>query len=234
MRTIVQVKGSESNSWKEVTEVKSVSRNGAGFMLSRRCVVGRLITLVMPLNPELRAYDFDSKVYPVMGIVQYCNAATVDGEPVYHVGVGFVGKQIPESFKSNPEQSYRINGMTNDGLWEICEADAQFTHREEPRYWMSMGIVVSLIQKEEKSIAREETFTKNIGAGGISVACKLPANVGDKVKVAVKDMNFYAIAVVRNRNASDGEMPTLHLEFVDARFPIERIIAARALAGVTV
>ncbi|HEX3102058.1 MAG TPA: hypothetical protein VHQ01_09715 [Pyrinomonadaceae bacterium] len=229
LRTIVQVKERDGKTWKEVTQVTTVSRNGAGFMLPRPVTVGRLLTLVMPLAPELRAYDLDAEVYPVMGIVQYCNASTVNGEHVYHVGVGFVGKQIPKSFKIDPEQSYRINGMTKEGLWEISEAESQFKKRKQPRYWVSIGMLVSLLQRADKSVVKEETFTQNIAAGGVSVACTLSANVGDKVKVAVKELDFYAIAVVRNRKTSKDETPTLHLEFIDAEFPIERIIAARTL-----
>ncbi len=234
LRTVVQVKECDSKSWKEVTDVTTVSRNGAGFTLSRPCHVGRLITLVMPLDIELRAYDHDSEVYPVMGIVQYCNAATVNGETVYHVGVGFVGKQIPESFKSNPEQSYRINGMTKEGLWEISESESQFKNRKKPRYWVSMGISISLIQRADITNTKEETYTKNIGAGGMSVACTLAAKVGDKVKVAVRELDFYAIAVVRNRKTEEEETPTLHLEFLDAQFPVEKIIAAKTLAAAPV
>ena len=229
LRTIVQVKERDNKSWKEVTEVTTVSRNGAGFMVRRPVIVGRLLTLVMPLDPDLRAYDHDAEVYPVMGIVQYCNASTVNGEQVYHVGVGFVGKQIPESFKADPEQSYRINGMTKEGLWEISEADSQFKNRKQPRYWISLGIVISLLQRAEQSVTKEETFTQNIGAGGASVVCTLSANVGDKVKVAVKELDFYAVAVVRNRKTNEDEAPTLHLEFVDTQFPVEKIIAARTL-----
>src|SRR5436190_20232585 len=92
LRTIVQVKERDGKIWKEVTQVTTVSRNGAGFTLPRTVAVGRLLTLVMPLAPELRPYDQEAEVYPVMGIVQYSNASTVNGETVYHVGVGFVGK----------------------------------------------------------------------------------------------------------------------------------------------
>lgn len=229
LRTIVQVKERDNKVWKEVTQVTTVSRNGAGFMLPRPVAVGRLLTLVMPLDPELRAYDQDAEVYPVMGIVQYCNASTVNGEHIYHVGVGFVGKQVPESFKVDPEQSYRINGMTKEGLWEISEAESQFKKRKQQRYWVSIGILVSLLQRAEQSIVKEETFTRNVAAGGASVACTLTAAVGDKVKVAIKELDFYAIAVVRNRKATKNETPTLHLEFIDAEFPIEKVIAARTL-----
>jgi len=172
LKTIVQVKESENETWKEVTRVTTVSRNGAGFSLPRPVKVGRLVTLVMPLDPDLRAYDEDKELYPVMGLVQYCNQGMVDGENVYHVGVGFVGKNIPDSFKADPTQNYRIVGMKKDGLWEISEADSQFTHRKPPRYWISLPDTISLLQKAEQPIAREETYTKNIGAGGVSVAWK--------------------------------------------------------------
>jgi len=229
LKTIVQVKESDQETWKEVTKVSTVSRNGAGFSLPRPVKVGRLVTLVMPLDAELRAYDEDKELYPVLGLVQYCNQGMVDGEPVYHVGVGFVGKHVPESFKTDPSQSYRICGMKKDGLWEITEAESQFKNRKQPRYWISLPVTVSLLQKAEQAIAKEETFTKNIGAGGVSVSCSLTAGVGDKVKFACREIDFYAVAIVRNRKFPKNESPTLHLEFIDDHLPVEKIIATRTV-----
>lgn len=229
LKTIVQVKEGNGETWKEVTKVATVSRNGAGFSLPRPVSVGRLVTLVMPLDPELRAYDENKEVYPVLGLVQYCNQGKVNGETIYHVGVGFVGKHVPESFKSDPTQSYRISGMRKDGLWEITEAESQFKNRKTPRYWISLPVTVSLLQKSEQPGAREETFTKNISGGGVSVACSLMAAIGDKVKFACKEIDFYAVALVRNRKAGLNESPTLHLEFIDAELPVEKVIATKTL-----
>ena len=226
LQTIVQVKD-QHESWKEVTKVLTVSKNGAGFSLTRPCSVGRLVTLVMPLDPDLRAYDKKQELYPVMAIVQYCNPTTIDGETRYHIGVGFVGKKIPESYKTDPTQSYRICGMKQDGLWSISEAEAQFKNRKQPRYWISVPITVSQLQREGSTGAKEETVTKNISSSGISALCSLRANVGEKVKIACKELNFYSIAIVRNRKSLNGEMPTLHMEFVDNAFPIELVVATR-------
>lgn len=224
LKTIVQVKESEHESWKEVSKVVTVSRNGAGLRLTRPCAVGRLVTLVMPLDPDLRAYDKKEEVYPVMSIVQYCNASTIDGETVYNVGVGFVGKKMPESYKADPTQSYRISGMKKDGLWAITEAELQFKNRKQPRYWISVPVMVSLLQRGDSSGAKEETITKNICAGGVSVACTLDADIGDKVKFACGELDFYSMAIVRNRKKTkDGA--TLHLEFIDNEFPIDEVIA---------
>lgn len=224
LQSIVQVKEGDGETWKEVVKITTISRNGAGFSLARPVIVGRLITLVMPLDPDLRAYDQDREVYPVMGIVQHCNKTTVDGETLYHTGVGFIGKNIPQSFKADPTQNFRITGMTTEGLWKVAEAQNQFKKRRQPRYWIGLGATVSLLRKAENSGAREETHTVNVAGGGVSVVCTLEAAVGDKVKFACKSMDFYAIAIVRNRKERKGELPTLHLEFVDAEFPVDRVI----------
>jgi len=223
LKAVVQVKDEEQGAWKEFTKVATVSRNGAGFSLTRPCTVGRLVTVVLPMPTELRAYDENAELYPVMAIVQYCNEGVVDNEKAYHVGVGFIGKQVPASFKEDPTQNYRITGMSPNGLWEITETDSEFKNRQKPRHWVSIPVTISLIQREEKAILKEETFTKNVGAGGVSVTSNLDARVGDKVKFACPQLNFYAIAVVRNRKASKKESPTLHLEFVDSQFPVEKL-----------
>jgi len=228
IKAVVQVRESKTDVWKEVTTVSTLSRNGAGFSLGQPVSVGRLLTIVLPMPAELRAYDEGKDMYPVMGIVQYCNEGMIGTNKVHHVGVGFIGKQIPESFKSDPTQNYRITGMSKDGLWQITESGSKFQNRKQPRYWISLGVTLTLIQKEDKSITREETFTKNVGAGGVSVASSLNAAVGDTVKFGCKALNFYAIAVVRNRHTVTGETPTLHLEFKEDVLPVEKVIQMQA------
>ncbi len=226
LKTLVKVKESDDVVWKEVTKVTTVSRNGAGFYLTRECMVGRLVTLVMPLPDELRAYAYNEDLYPVMGLVQYCNASTVDKKTVYHVGVAFVGKQIPASYKADPQQSYRICAMTKDGLWEITEAGTPFQSRKDPRFCVPIEVTVSLLKNKKKAVSKETNITHNISASGVSVNCSLDANVGDTVKFASKEHNFYALAVVRNRHEREDKPPTLHLEFVDAKFPVDKILFA--------
>jgi len=224
LKTIVQVKEGDGETWKEVTRVTTVSRNGAGFSMSRPVTVGRIVTLVMPLAPELRAYDTNTELYPVLGIVQYCNAGMVDGKDVHHVGVGFIGKNVPESFKSDPRQSYRITGMGKDGLWTIAEADTAFKARRHPRFWLAVDVTLTVIRKENRTVDKEDTVTQNVAASGLSVLSSLEAEVGDKVKVAFRSLDFFAVAIVRNRKQKKDQMPTLHLEFVDALFPVDKLI----------
>ncbi len=228
LRAIIQVREGDGEVWKEMVDVSTVSRNGIGFSISRSCVVGRLISIVMPMPRDLRAYDVEDELYPVMGIVQYCNQGMVGSTKVFHVGAGFIGKNIPESFRANPIQNYRITGMNKEGLWEVIEAGLRFQNRKNPRYWISIPVTIALIQKDDKSLVREETFTRNLGARGVSVASSLEANVGDKVKFACKGLDFFAIGVVRNVTA--GEDPTIHLEFLEDEFPIKKVIPTQAVA----
>ena len=228
LETIVRVKESAEETWKEITSVSTVSRNGAGFTLSRPVVVGRLVALLMPLEPSLRAYDKKEENYPVMGLIQYCNEGLVDDEKVYHVGVGFVGRTVPESYKADPRQSYHICGMDEEGLWKIAESAAQFKARKSPRFNVEMEVSLLLIKKGKKGEAkrhdlREITVTRNMSATGASVFSRLEAEIGDKVKFGSKEHNFFTIAVVRNRDESPYTGTTLHLEFIDSQFPMEKI-----------
>ena len=229
LKTIVRVRETTDDAWKEVAVVRTVSRNGAGFSLKRPCTVGRLVMLVMPLDPALRAYDVNEEHYPVMGLVQYCNEGMIDGERVFHVGVGFVGRTIPDSYKADPTQNYHICGMNEDGLWKIAESKTKFKSRKHPRYSVAFDVLISLIRKGgKKEDSKQTTITRNISATGASVVCSLEAEIGDRVKFASKEHDFYSIAIVRNRDEVIDLPPTLHLEFVDTQFPMEKVYGGMA------
>lgn len=226
LKAIVQVTG-DNEPWKEITPVTSISRNGAGFTLTQPCVVGRLIQLTMPLDDELRAYDKGEKIYQVVGVVQFCNKAEVEGKQLYHVGVGFIGKTPPDSHLENRSQGYRIIGMNPNGLWRVIESATDFTPRRNSRFWMSIPMTVSRLKgKSEKTSQKEDCMTQNISTAGVSVLCSLPVKMGERVKVACEDFRFYSVAVVRNRKDRKNQLPSLHLEFVDQRFPTEKMFLA--------
>lgn len=224
LKTLVKVRESDDQVWKEVTAVSTVSKNGAGFDLTRPVIVGRLITLVLPMPPEFRIYDHEEKLYPVMGLVQYCNKGIEDGEMIYHVGVGFIGKNVPPSYRSDPMQSYRITGMSAEGLWTVAEVDSEFKVRRDARFRVAFDVSVTLLQKEKRISKKENAVTQNIGAGGASVVCELEANVGDTVKFGCKAFDFFTMATVRDRKERANLPPTLHLEFLDNRFPVDKIV----------
>jgi hypothetical protein len=226
LKAIVQFHTDPDERWKEVTKVTSVSKTGAGFVLSRPCPTGGLVSMVLPMPDDLRAYDVGVELYSIIGLVQYCHPSKVNDQTVYHLGVGFVGKEMPDSYKADPMQSYRIRGGAPDGLWAITEAKAPFRARATARFSLSLPVLISLMQKAGRSVSKENTVTRNISATGASVECSLETEIGDRVKFGCEEFDFYAIAVVRNRKETD-DRTTLHLEFVDSRFPLEKISPQR-------
>ena len=213
----------DGQTWNESAQITSLSRNGAGFSTARECTVGRLIKMEVLMPPELRAYDESEDIYPVMGIVQHCNCVSYNGENIYQVGVALIGKEPPVSFENDPLQNYRISGMSENGLWNITDVEKPFKGRTSPRFSVEVDVTLALIQTDKRLISKQDTFTKNISAGGASVVSTLKAKVGDKIKFACKDYDFYAIACVRNRHTHLFDPPTLHLEFMDRKFPVERL-----------
>lgn len=227
IKAIVQVKSSDGSSWKEITKLTTVSRSGASFLLARDCTVGRLITLVVPMPTDLRAYDHDEKLYAILAIVQHSTVVPAVDSDTYHIGVGFIGNRIPASYTVNPEQNYRLTGASRDGLWTVTEVEKRFITRREPRFPYAADVSLSLLKKSEKTVQRETTVTRDISCSGVSVESDLDADIGDRIKVACKAVDFYSMATVRNHlQRSDGKH-TIHLEFDDSKFPIDKITAER-------
>ncbi len=229
-RTITQLKAlvrgctDTNETWKERTEVDSVSLSGSGLTLSRPCKPGRLLEIILPLPQQYRLYDHDDEIYCTLGLLQYCNPILTDGSTVYRVGVAFVGKQMPESYLKNPLQTYRIAGATESGTWNITETATDFQPRKYTRYWAQLEVEIALIQKEKLPGYRQVAKTVDISEKGAFVVCALEPNVGDRVKFASKELNFYAIAVVRNRRPARDGKSAIHLEFVDDNFPVSKAV----------
>jgi hypothetical protein len=219
----VKAKSGKNDFWKEKTELISMSRSGAGFYLERKCEVGRLISLLMPMPKHLRCYDFEKDQYRVWGLVQHCSPASGGADSAFHVGVAFVGKNAPLSYKENPHQSYRIAGINEDNMWRIVEAKADFVTRRHPRHWISLEVLLSAWDDDGKLILDERAKTENISASGAAVFSNMNINIGDSVTFDSIPHNFSSLAIVRNRQTLENEPPRLHLEFINGAFPMEAL-----------
>jgi len=223
LSAVVKAKESTDDFWKETTELVSISRSGAGFYLERKCEVGSLVSLMMPMPRYLRCYDRDKELYRVWGLVQHCSPVSGDSDAGFHVGVAFVGKHVPKSYNENPLQSYRIAGMNEDGTWRIIEAKTSFVIRRHPRYWVSLKVSLSALDDNKNMLSDETAATENISMSGAAVFSDLNVNVGDSVNLDCVEHNFSAQAVVRNRQTYEDELSKLHLEFINTEFPVEQL-----------
>lgn len=223
LSAVVKGKTDKETFWKEKTDLISMSRSGAGFYLTHKCEVGQLISLMMPMPKHLRCYDVDRELYRVWGLVQHCSPVSGKASAEFHVGVAFIGKQVPASYNENPAQSYRIAGMNEDGTWRIIEAKTSFVIRRHPRYYVALDIYLSTVDAERNLVMDEMAITENISLSGAAIFSKLDVNVGDSVNFDSIQHNFSATAIVRNRQDEGYQMPLLHLEFINAEFPVGEV-----------
>ncbi len=223
INAVVKGKDDEGESWKEVADVISFSPTGAGFFLPRECKAGRLISLMLPLPAEMRCYDHDKEFYRVWGLVQHCHKTQTDEMDGYHVGVAFIGKNAPSTYHDDPARNYRICGMNGDGLWKVEPAKSEFKARRDVRYWQSIDVYLSLVDKAKKSIKGAKGLTENLSKNGAAVFSSLDVAVGDRVKFISEQYDFSGLAVVCNRHEGKDGRTRLHLQFVDSRFPVENM-----------
>ena len=209
--------------WKEIADVASVSATGSGIYIQRECQVGTLISMMLPLEPHLRCYDHEKELYRVWGLVQHCQPLSGEADAGYHVGVAFIGKHVPASYKENPEQPYKICGMNHNGLWKVTEATSQFKVRQHVRYWTNVAPYVALVDIKRDALRGERTQTENISKSGAAVITTLDVNVGDRVKFICEKYDFSGLAVVCNRQAGKDGRERLHLQFVETTFPVEKL-----------
>jgi hypothetical protein len=227
--TVVTSKDEES-SWKEVADLLSISSTGSGFFLKRECGVGSLVSLTMPLPAHLRFYDHDKELYRVWGLVQHCHPVEADDDKNYHIGVAFIGKKPPASYDEDPQQTYRICGITRDGLWKVEEARTPFKTRKHARFRKPVDHYLALVDRKQRTVGGERSVTENISKSGAAVFTTLDIGVGERVKFICEKYDYSGLAVVCNRQEAKGSTPArLHLQFIDNAFPIELINLPEAI-----
>jgi len=121
---IVQSREGSEVQWSELTRLVDVTPFGASFLISRRIDVGRLVHLTLPMPRQLRCFDHAEDQYRVWALVRYIKplpASALTSEKYkyrFAVGVAFVGKNPPGSYKLQPGTLYSTNLEEADSLTE--------------------------------------------------------------------------------------------------------------------
>lgn len=220
------VKGKEDGNrqWKEKSSLISFSATGATFNLARSCEAGTLVLLMIPLPVHLRCYDYERELYRVWGLVQHCEPIIADDESKFHVGVAFIGKDSPDSYKKDPNQHYRIKGVNADGMWDVGELKTAFKKRADVRFWISVDLYLALIDTKDGAAGGERTSAENVSRSGAAVFTTLNVGVGDRVKFISEQYDFSGLAVVCNVQSGTDNRKRLHLKFVETTFPVETLM----------
>jgi len=223
---VVQFRESVDDHWKEETMISTFSRNGAAITLAREVPIGRLVSMVIQAPPEIRLYDYNEPVYLMLAVVQNCFRVPGISEKKFNVGLAFIGKSFPASFNSDPTQTYRLTGMTDDGLWMATEAASPFQIRKHSRFWRQFSITITVRDESTRTSRRAEVVTRDISAGGMSFVGDVLGKVGDRVKVVIPETDYFTIATIRNISKSspdDDSRRVFHLEFDRPDLPIDLI-----------
>ena len=227
----IEGKVNQEVAWSEITRLQDVSAFGAGFILNRPIKRGRLVALTLPMPRQLRCYDFMEPQYRIWGLVRRCVSVknSIDAEQ-YAIGVAFIGKHPPLSYKENPAKLFEIKQLEEKGFWHIVEAPAKPDERDLPkelrrhsRYQIPVNVLLEILDEEGNVIEAEMTVTENISLSGASVFTSLHADVGSFIRVSSEQYNTTIISVVRGKRLGTDSIPRLHVEFIDHYFPLQGI-----------
>ena len=210
--------------WTEQTRLEDVTPFGASFRLPRPVDVGRLVHLHMPMPRQLRCFDHIEDQYRVWALVRRVTAAGESGRggQLFELGVAFVGKHPPASFKADPRTRYEIAAdPTDQNLYRADERKRAFVENRETRLTLPVDVVVEVLD-EQGSVARsEQTVTENISRTGAAVFTSLKVERGQFVRLRSARYSLAVLAVVRRTRRGEDNIDRLHLEFVDRRWPLE-------------
>jgi hypothetical protein len=227
----IEGKVNKEISWNEITRLQDVSAFGAGFHLNRPVKRGRLVAMTLPMPRQLRCYDYLEPQYRVWGLVRRCVPVkkAINAEQ-YAIGVAFIGKYPPVSYKEDPAKLFEITQLEEKGFWKLIEAPDRPDERDLPqelrrhsRYQIPVNVLLEILDEEGNVIEAEMTVTENISLSGASVFTSLHADVGSFIRVSSEQYNTTIISVVRGKRYGTDSIPRLHIEFIDHYFPLQGI-----------
>jgi hypothetical protein len=213
--------------WTELTRLIDLTPFGAGFTLTRPVDTGRLLHLQMPMPRALRSFDHVEDHYRVWALVRRLRPAGegADGRQLFELGVAFVGKHAPASYKENPETRYEIE--QGHAGWELGrrhepKEGRSYAETRETRLTMPVEVIVEVLDEQGGVVVEsEQTVTENISRSGAAVFTSLKIDRGRFVRLRSARHSLAVLAVVRGRRKGPDNIDRLHLEFVDRTWPLE-------------
>jgi PilZ domain len=233
----LQYQTGKTGGWDEVSRLVQVSPLGCGVRLKHLVEAGRLVLLTLPLLPELRRFDFSEPQYKIWGVVRYINWEKVSynqrGEAsLYEIGIAFVGKEPPDSYKKDPATTYEISGFNKIGLWQVKEGKPDTSlptprnyneGRNDGRFMIPLNVTIEVLSETGTVAVTESSVTENVSLSGASVFTTLTVKTGTYVRMVCPEYNISVLSLVRSRDTGADGFTRLHLEFVDQQFPLQGI-----------
>jgi hypothetical protein len=234
----VQGKDSVESEWEEISRLKDVSASGACFSLKRKVESGHLIQLTMPMPMKFRAFDHFAPQYKVWALIRH--VIFHSESELYSIGTAFIGKRPPQSYQTNPNTLYQLAENTENGLWYLSEkqdtpssinnekidlekADEVDDKRKKNRYKIPLNVIIQKSDERGQMFAGEASVTEDISNNGACVLTSLSVQQGDFIRFTCDQYNVSILSIVRGNRIGQDNISRIHLEFVDQKFPIEKI-----------
>jgi hypothetical protein len=212
--------------WTEQSRLVDVTHLGAGFTLTRPVEVGRLIQLTIPLPQQLRCFDHAAPMYSVWSLVRHASAipkALRQEAALFRVGVGFVGKQPPLSYETDPTLRFDPvpNGAGQNSMWKLGRRVLP-NQRRETRLIIPLEVLVETFDENGSPLLQENTVTETISSLGTCVRTNLDVGVGRILRISSQNDRVSTFAAIRSRKIAPDGIARLGLEFIGERWPLQR------------
>ena len=219
----VRVRGRETPTfeWTEITRLINVTPFGAAFGLKHPTEKGRLLHMTIPMPRQLRVFDHVEDQYRVWAIVRYMKAVTTDNQTVFNVGVAFIGKRPPDSYKAEPWKRYDINTSAFQALGQAEEVLIPLTdQRVNTRYNIAVDMRLELVDEDGVVRETEFTVTEDISARGATIFTTLQIPQGRFIRLTNDQHRTTVHAAIRGRSTGADGVPRIHVEFIDREWPL--------------
>jgi hypothetical protein len=197
-----RVKGQagQGHPWEEIGTSEDASLGGLSLRLTKPVEWGQLLSLTLPMPPQLRLYDDNDPTYFTYAVVR-----NVMAFPRHQcVRVRFLGKRPPRQ---------QAPGATVRGLASEAPDGRQHERRVAPRYDVFLNL--QLGRRAENGGQSERTVTENLSADGARVPTTLTVEPGEVVTVSELDGDFRTEAVARGLYTGRDHIRRINLHFLN-------------------
>jgi len=211
--------------WMEMTRLTDVTPFGAGFRLKRPTEKGRILHMTIPMPRQLRVFDHVEDQYRIWALVRHVRkiSAPEKTTSVFDVGVAFIGKHPPASYEREPWKRYDIATSASETMAtaeEIVKPPSSADQRIHTRHNIPVDMNLEVLDEQGGVAQTEATVTEDISRRGATVFTTLDVPVGRFLRLTSQQYNLTVHAAVRARSTGADGIPRLHVEFIDAEWPL--------------
>ena len=211
--------------WMEVTRLTDVTPFGAGFTLKRPTEKGRLLHMTIPMPRQLRVFDHLEEQYKVWAVVRHVKrmVSSETGSSHFDVGVAFIGKRPPASYEAEPWKRYEIAATALHAMAaveEVVRPIPTTDQRRETRHNIAVDMLLEVLNEKGEVSESESTVTENISRKGATLFTTLTVPIGRFFRLTSYQYNLVVHAAVRSCTTGIDGIQRLHVEFIDAEWPL--------------